>query len=320
MNKSLKYIVCINRAGLGNRLKGLISAMRLSKITGRKLLLYWENNQYCGCDFNDLFENKFKEITKKELNDIKKKNSIVYRDVLREDYDKYDYIILDTWKFVFLPNEIPKGFNQTYSSKEGDNIDFEFERIPERIRKMLLGELLSLRVLKEIKEFVESFNKRHDLGRYVGLHIRRGDNRFTVDGREKISSDEKFIEIINKTPNEKFLLTTDGEDTKERFRKLFGERIIIYPEEKVLRSDKESIKQGLISMLLLSKTKHIFGSYLSTFAELAWWFGGCKPKINIVGIEDVKNNIKQKSFYKKILRKMRYYKVNFLRWVFRVYR
>ena len=34
------------------------------------------------------------------------------------------------------------------------------------------------------------------------------------------------------------------------------------------------------------KTKHLLGSYLSSFTEVAWWLGGCKAKVYIVGAED----------------------------------
>jgi len=319
-NQEEKYIVCVDRAGIGNRLKGLISAIRLSEIMGRKLLLYWENNQYCGCNFNDLFENRFEEITKKELKEIKKKNSRVYRDVLEEDYNQYDYLIFDTWKFLFLPEEISEKFSKVYPSKEGRNIDFEFERIPLEIRGALLSKLLELKPNKEILDDVDNFNKKYSLKDYVGLQIRRGDNRFTVDGREKISSDEKFIEIIKSKPNEKFFVSTDGPEIEKKIKELFGERIISYPKESLKRSQKEAIKGALIDMLILSKTKYIYGSYLSTFFELGWWFGGCKAGIRVVGIEDVKEKANPITFYEKVWRKIKFYKVNFQRWFFGSYK
>lgn len=315
-----KYIVCVDRAGLGNRLKGLVSAMRLSKILGRELLLYWENNQYLGCDFNDLFKNKFNQITKKELEEIKKKNSKVYRDILEEGHEGYDYLILDTWKFILLPKEVPENFNQTYSSTKGDNIDFEFKNIPLEIRRNLLDELFLLIPKKEIIERVDAIDSDYNLSNCIGLHIRRGDNKFTVDGREKISSDEKFIKIIESMPKEKFFLSTDGVETEEKFKKLFGERIICSIKGDRKRNYTESIKEAFIEVLLLSKTKHIFGSYLSTFSELAWWYSSCKSKIDIIGIGDVKKTLKPKTFFQKVFRKIKFYKVNFLRWLFKVYR
>lgn len=317
-----KFIICVNRAGIGNRLRGLISAMRLSKLLNRKLVLYWENNQYLGCDFNDLFKNRFSTISKENLEKLKEKDiSKVYRDVLGKDYNDYQCIILDTWKWVFLPGEIEKGFNQTYASKEGNNIDFEFDRIPQNLREEILKELNTLEPTDEVLENVKSFEKKYKINQYIGMHIRRGDNKFTVDGREKISSDDKFIKIISDKPKEKFFISTDSVDVARKIFKQFQfGRIIYYPSEDKKRSQKESVQEALAAIILLSKTKHLYGSFLSTFTEMVWWFNGCNIKVDIVGIEDVKEDFFPKTFFQKVMRKLKFYKVNFLRGLYKVYK
>jgi len=169
-------------------------------------------------------------------------------------------------------------------------------------------------------EEVDCFDKKYNLKEYNGMHIRRGDNRFTVDGREKISSDEKFIKIIEQNPNEKFLISTDSTGVARKIKDLFGERIVFYPEEDKKRSNRESIQEALIAILLLAKTKHLYGSFLSTFTEIVWWFNGGNIKVDIVGIEDVDKDFFPKTFFQKVKRKLRFYKVNFLRWFFRTYK
>jgi len=37
----------------------------------------------------------------------------------------------------------------------------------------------------------------------------------------------------------------------------------------------------LIDMLLLSRTKRLFASYLSTFSETAWWLGGTTAEVEV---------------------------------------
>lgn len=313
-----KYVICINRAGLGNRIKGLVSAMRLSAKLGRKHLVYWQNNQYCGCYFADLFENQIPIIGDSQLKEIQKKNSKKYNDVLDEAYDSYNYILLYTWKFIFLPGEIPTGFSQVYSSEEGTNIDFEYGRIPEDKKQEILVQLNKLVPVKEIRDKIEEFTQKNNVNEMVGVHIRRGDTKFTVEGKQKVSSDERFIERMKEFPEEqKFFLCTDGEETEQRFKEIFGERIVVFPKGTRKRFQKEALQEALIDMLLLSKTKHILGSYLSTFTELAWWFGGCKAKIEVVGSDTVKESLKPKS---KIISKIKFYKVIFLRWLFGSYR
>jgi len=310
-----KYIVCINGAGIGNRLRGLISAMRLSKILNRKLLLSWKNSKHLGCDFNDLFENKFEEPNMK-IKDISK----VYRDVLDEDYDNHKYLILNTWKWVFLPGEIEEGFNKTYASEKGDNIDFEFDRIPMSQRLDILTELIELRINKEVYKLIKDFEKKYNLKEYNGMHIRRGDNKFTTDGREKVSSDDKFEKIIEDNPNEKFFISTDSVEVAKRMKEKFGERIIYFPSENKKRIHKESIQEALAAIVLLSKTKKLYGSFLSTFSEMVWWYSGCKIPVKIVGKEDVNKDFFPKTFLQKVIRKLKFYKVNLQRELAGVYK
>lgn len=316
-----KFIVCVNRAGIGNRLRGLVSAMRLCKKLDRKLLLFWENNKYLGCDFNDLFENKFNEVDEEFVKLISNQPySKTYRDVLEEDFDDHEYIILDTWKFVFLPGEIENDFNKTYASKEGANIDFEFDRIPMNLRLEILEELIELRISKDVLDKVKSFEDKHNLKKYNGMHIRRGDNKFTTDGREKVSSDEKFAKIILDNPDEKFFVSSDSILSSICMKTISPDRIIYYPDEDKKRSTKESIQEALAAIILLSKTKYLYGSFLSTFTEMAWWFSGCKTEVDIVGIKDVNKDFFPKTFMQKVFRKLKYYKVNMQREISGVYK
>jgi hypothetical protein len=34
-------------------------------------------------------------------------------------------------------------------------------------------------------------------------------------------------------------------------------------------------------MLLLSRTREMFVSYMSTFSEAAWWFGGARASVSV---------------------------------------
>ncbi len=124
---------------------------------------------------------------------------------------------------------------------------------------------------------------------------------------------------MNEMPKDKFLLCTDSKKTEDKFKKVFGKRIIVFPKGNRKQSKDTAIQEALIDLLLLSKTKHILGSYLSTFTELAWWFGGCKARVEIVGIKDVKKKSRPNTIIQKVIRKINFCKVNFLRWVFRVY-
>ncbi len=284
--------------GLCNRLKCLVSCSRIAKKYNRELLLYWPENLACGAKFNDLFEDKIKSISTKDLERLEKeKNYFFYSDknnLILPNKEKE--VITDTWRFCLFEEEISKNFSMEVPPKIGESIDFEYARIPKKMRKKITSTLLKLKIKDSILDRVLDFSKKNKIYNCIGLHIRRGDITNSRDGWGKISDEEKFIarirEILCKNNNQKFFLATDSYQTEKRLLALFKENLIVYPKEVVERNKKNSIIESLIELLLLSKTKKIIGTYQSTYTELAWWLGGADKDVEILGTEEEKLDLK----------------------------
>ncbi len=304
-----KKLIAISPGGIASRIKCLISLWRLSDKFDAKLYVYWKRNNVCGAEFNQLFENKFHLISKGEL----------------ETLSKEDCIISETWRLLTFPDEIPDNFAEVYPTKRGNNIDFEFNKIPIYVRENILFYINRLKPIKVISSIVDKFTEKYDVSNLIGVHIRRGDFLDGKDGLGKVSPTAKFIEKIHEVlwinPSSRFFLCTDCQQTEDKLKNEFGDKIIIYPKKSLDRASILAIQQGLVDLLLLSKTKHIIGTYFSTFTELAWWFGGCKAKINMIIDEGLKERYeikkeklskskyeKLKIFVYKILCKMRLFK------------
>ena len=293
----MKYIISDNGGGIGNRIKGLISILRLSKELDRKPLLYWPKNVLMGCDFKELFDFNVEEINDEELNRIKEEEDFdFYRDWLDNIYVKNDYLIIQCWRFLMKKGEIRKKFAKVYPTMKGNNIDFEFERIPLGIAGNIVKDLRKLKPSKEIMERVEKFDEEEKVNEMIGIHLRRTDFNKSPDGRGNISTDDLFVErieeIIKKNPKQKFFVCTDSPETEKDLKEKFGESIVVFPKTNWIMSSKEASKDSLTDLLLLSKTKKILGTYLSTFTEIAWWLGGCKAKVEIIGEEKIKDTEK----------------------------
>ena len=271
-----KIIVAANPGGISNRIKCLISMWRLSDEVNKKLYLYWIKNKTCGADFSDLFENEFSEISKEELKELSVE----------------ECILSHTFRFITLTDEVPDKFAKVYPTDRGNNIDFEFERIPQKVRENILLYLHKLKPIKTIRYIVDNFTEKYDVSNLVGVHVRRDDFLYGKERLGDVSSNKKFFEKMNEILNDdsstKFLLCTDSQETEDKFIEEFGDRIIIYQKKNRDRTTKIVTQQGLIDLLLLSKTKHIIGTYRSTFNELAWWLGDCKAKVDIIIDEDLK--------------------------------
>ena len=142
-------VISNNIAGLCNRIKSLLSAMRIAEFNKDfEVKVDWPLTAAVGeCHFTDLFENE---------------NMIIRR----PDYPS-DAITYNLWRFVVLPNDPIsanfskggvrynndikfKGFSYKSTGDDGRNIDLEFDRIPEEIRLDYLKQLKKLKIKNNI--------------------------------------------------------------------------------------------------------------------------------------------------------------------------
>lgn len=126
--------------------------------------------------------------------------------------------------------------------------------------------------VKSIREKIEDITGM--LGEnYIGVHIRRTDNDMSIQH----SPDTLFIkamdDAIRSNPNVKFYLATDCEETKAKFRKLYGDRLIFNRSE-ADRGSTSGIIDAVTELYILSKAESIIGSYYSSFSETAAKLGG----------------------------------------------
>ena len=305
-------------AGLCNKLKSLITVLRLSKYLNKQPLLHWNPTVSCRCLFSEIFQpienlpivNKMNAVRCNSWEDIQNN---INKDILIND-----------WRFILLPIDVKKGFTRVFPRKDGEeSIDLEYERIPKKLREEILKYVSFLVPIKKIRERISSFLKENNnFENVVGIHARRTQFLLNTDGRGKVSTDDAFFErmseIIRKNPTVKFFLATDSQETLFNFIKRFGTRIIYQPNVEFDVSKKESVFDALTDLFILSETQLILGTFLSTFTEIAWWFSGCKAKVEIVGNrhlmkEVVNKNLNPPKGIKQLILKP-------IKWVFRIFR
>lgn len=268
------YLVSVSpfEGGLSCRINCLVSSIKIAKKTGRKLMLYWPKNPSCNCNFSDLFSNEIKEIPRGDLERIiKSKNYEIYKENLQGFENKKKFIFISSSRFI--------GFSNT-------NLQLKFEKIPKTILEDILNHLKELKIKKDILKEVNDFSKKTFKKNMVGIHIRKGDFKKIKNNVGAVSSDEKYIKeinnIIQKDKNVKFFLATEDKETEKKFKEIFGNKIITYPKKTTYREDEGAVREALIELLLLAKCKIILGNFRSTFTEMAWFLGDCKPKMSII--------------------------------------
>ena len=256
------FVISTSQGGLSNRIKCLMSSMKIADKTNRKLLLFWPKDKSCNCNFKDLFENKIKEISKEDLRKIIiTKKYEIYQDSLKNFKNKKEFILIDNARFI--------GFSEK-------DILFRFNELPKEIKDSIFKHLKNIKIkeniLKKVDGFLSKFNKE-----VIGIHIRKGDFKILKNDIGKISNEDLFIEKMKKELEENsktnFFLATEDEETEKKFKGIFKSKIITYPKKTKERGEEGAVIEALIELLLLSKTKKIYGTFGSTFSELASLFG-----------------------------------------------
>jgi len=283
MNNEYKpAIVATCPAGLGNRMKCMVSTIKNARANGKMPLLYWPVNDLCGCTYDDLFKHKpfARELDEEEL------------DELKSTVD--DLEINKTWKFT-LSTSSDCSSTSSDCLRDEEPLDFKFNKLTQKQRDEFVDYFKEFEPTQEIYDVIDViyFKYADDFaaGNVIGVHIRKGDYKVSFDGRQHISTEKGFQDkmkaLLEVNPDYKFLLCTEDKETEEEFEKLFGKDKIIYFHKRARgRGDVAAMKEALIDLYLLSKCDIILGTFLSTFTEVAWWLGGCKANVCIIGEED----------------------------------
>lgn len=240
-----RLVVANNQNGLCNRLKAIISAIR----SGKDYKVIWlQANYLVKCNFNDLFKNKITIVKK---------------------YKPDNSVTISGWRFVLYPFD-----------EHAHNVDFMFDGTPSGIKKSIVKAVEILEpqdyILNAIDEYKENLS-----GDVVTISLRTWQE--TLSHRKpRIVTMENVYKII-KPLNEKtkIFVTCDKFDPIEKLIRVFPKREVIYYPKKEYDITSEGNKAAIIELYLGGLTKKIYASYMSTFSELQWWFGGAKQEIEV---------------------------------------
>jgi hypothetical protein len=249
------------RWGLCNRIKTVVSGMRLREEQHRRrLVIRWPVDGDCGCAFAQLFDNAFD----------------VALSVPRSD-------VPDHWRLWIANNEVPEGFASNYQAMDGRSIDLEYGRIPERLQRIYARHFGALSPLPAIRDRAAALGAELSADT-VGVHVRRGDFRRPY---RPAQNDAHFFAamdaVLRDRPDARFVLATDSSETERLFIDRYRARIVSHPKPTRARDQAEAIRDALVDLLLLARCGHIIGTYSSTFSEVAWWMGGCRARVTMIG-------------------------------------
>lgn len=238
------------KAGLCNRLKGLVSFIR--QYQPEEMVLIWP-----------------KTLVKKSFSEL---FSFNYPITIHEKEEPINDMPEQSWRFyVSESDHISKNFSKIPLDRDEPVFDLEYNRTPTRMIEAYLPYFQKLKPNKKIQKIIDSVQLPENT---VALHIRNSSD--WKDGGRNTSLEE-FKKCMDKYPkNTVFFLSVHDKKISDYFKKLY--KIIEIPNK-----DYSSIEYAVADLYLLSKCKKGIYSCGSTFSEVSWWLGGCKAEAHIVG-------------------------------------
>lgn len=260
-------IILEAKGGLANRMRVIVSGIWFAENFDKKVKLIWNIDSGLNSPFEELFE---------PINNctIVRKRFFYY--FFRSTEQKTIFKQIS----IFI---ITKLLARRYFILEdaGVKTKFKCERGYENIVKG--NKTLYLRTCEEFggngknyNHFIPKPDIQKRIGYHssffnektIGVHIRRTDHSIAIQK----SPIELFVERIKKDlacdPNCNYFLSTDDSETEALLKKLFGEKIMVV-EKKYSRNLQQGIIDAVVDLYCLSNTSKIYGSFGSSFSEVA---------------------------------------------------
>lgn len=241
-------------SGLCNRMRVIDSAIMLALEMNRPLVIIWNIENDLGASFDALFERipnakmvQFhckNRITKKLQHWLRKFYTVGSYKVTAEEIQAGKEHQLDCnslakhSKVYFHTCEAFWPSNRTFS---------DFVPAP------------------QVKKCVDSLTS----STMIGLHIRRSDHSESI----ACSPTQLFVDAVENevslNPLAKFYLATDDPKEEAFLLGKFGDRIVMQKSRCFDRADSHAIQQAAIDLYCLARCKKIYGSFWSSFSQVA---------------------------------------------------
>jgi hypothetical protein len=287
-------------AGLGNRIKSWVSAMRL----GNDVRVYWPVNHYMPAKFNDLFAGDCEidtiaegaetyaawrlHLLPEDLEHIPAGFSVAgagsnplvrgigkaWWKLTGSRSDRYDYMLF------------PKSYSPDHTRADARHIDLEYGRIPDYFKRVYVPLFERITPRPELQARADEWVSENINDNVVGVQVRtwrdepRRYRKYHLPARKRLFS---LMQACD--PSARFVVVSDADEILQELADKFGKQRILSFPRRTSRNGSwqhvDGVVEDLIDMLILSRTQTMFASYLSTFSETAWWLGGAKGSVRV---------------------------------------
>jgi hypothetical protein len=292
-------VVSTETAGLGNRIKSWVSAMRL----GDRACVRWAVTHNMPAEFGELFVNdsaipavpagateycswRLAVLPEDEpflpagfatvgagAHPLIRGIGKAWWSVTGKRTDRYRYMVF------------PKQHSRRSARADARHIDLEYGRIPQHFRDVYLPLFRSIGVQPAIAARAAEWGARLDSDT-IGVQIRTWRDDPRRYRKYHVPAVRRLAKLLDAAPaKSRFLVVSDADEVIGDLEARYGaERVLHFPRT-IRRGDSfraaDGTREDLIDMLLLARTRTLYASYLSTFSEVAWWLGGATANVAV---------------------------------------
>jgi hypothetical protein len=235
-------------AGFANRVRAMISGICLAEQLQIPLVIHWfPKSPECACRFASVLDPESLPKTVK----IVPEDLYMASEVLsQEDWARKEY----HWD------------KTSDLSIKSHGIFFWNDRYDVHLRNLKPSPL--------VKDFLTRRTASVDWSTAVGVHIRRTDNKKSIEG----SPLESFRIKMRSMPQAFFVVATDDTKVKEVLEQEFLGQCI-FPATTLTRRTEEGMVHGVADFFALAKCSQLLGSTASSFSEMAAKYGKIECEI-----------------------------------------
>ena len=256
--------------GLANRMRAVASALTLARKTDRELRVVWFQDWALNAPFRSLFNQP--QQPHFSISDASFMDGVYDRPRRRNLYLPRLFQRMRFNGCLYEKSITPlckQHFDFEAWARQGDVYMASYTAFQpysyELLRRLFVPQ-------PEIQRLIDRRCARFAEGRTIGVHIRRTDNTASI----RQSPIELFFAAIDRElaqhPDLLIYLATDSESVKQELNARYGERLIC-AEEEADRNSTAGIQGGVVDMYTLARTHKIYGSFQSSFSELAAQLG-----------------------------------------------
>lgn len=257
--KTTSHLTCVPIGGLCNRMRAVASAAWLAERLGGEVTIYWAVNRDCGAAFNELFQ----------LVEIPGFNVL-------EPALWQLHLAFSRMKNLFIPGLLRRFY---FSSQLVGTAECLDEQLPGEIQGpkpfVISGYSLSahadlttlFKPTEELQTRINTITSRFS-DTTVGIHIRRGDNRQSIE-HNSLADYIGFMERqLAECPTTSFYIASDSPALKQELAARFPGSVI--QSDAVLeRHSVNGMKDAVVDLWCLAATNRIVGSYFSSYSDIA---------------------------------------------------